>query len=633
MYTKIFAGALSFSLLLMVGSQAEAIPFEKVSALCDSGKSNADKKVDQRFAQGVLMPISAYDDDPFAQDAGVECVEKEPLVQIEDGRRALWNDRVRVKEEEKVYRRDASGLFQAFAWNPWPLPFPVANTDGSFRFPDEDRFPLFKVERGPDGKIITRDGLQVWTPNTLHRGSTTVFEAAERVKDASEDWAGRLISWGVNGQLPIEPHVLIDFNAFYSPTARELFFGVVPYRLRGSANVQIFESATSWEIAAHECGHAIIATLKPNTDYSIDDATWSESFADQMAMWTSLRDADRVRTLLADTAGDLSHPNALSSFVEAFDALTNGGPMREAVNDLTVSTTSDEVHERSQVFTGAAYRLFLTVYNDVSPHGGDREQALRKAGEIMGVFLTHTADYTPENTTTFENIGKAYLKVDKEFYGGRYRDMLVAEFLRREIFDAGSFSEWLTHEATVPNLRLPGKRSEQDVKTFLSTNLDALGIGPEFGLRLQSVTRDDRFKQTIIRVQLTLGRGSQATPLDNHGIFVFRTNGTLADYHAPLPPTVPTFAPTKALLTTATQRGLDRHGVPLSLVKKPDGQLTVEARVLRGDALHPWLEVFSESHPAGERREVVFPEILYGENAARIDRAGTILTADDLLTQ
>src|SRR5438045_7115459 len=76
---------------------------------------------------------------------------------------------------------------------------------------------------------------------------------------------------------------------------------------------------------------------------------------------------------------------------------------------------------------------------------------------------------------------------------------------------------------------------------MLQANLDKLGIGPNFGLELQSVTRlNSSFPsrgpaQTIVRVQLTEGRGVSARPLNNHGILVFRAKGLLADYHTPLP--------------------------------------------------------------------------------------------------
>jgi hypothetical protein len=206
---------------------------------------------------------------------------------------------------------------------------------------------------------------------------------------------------------------------------------------------------------------------------------------------------------------------------------------------------------------------------------------------------------------TLEDVGKAYLKVDAEHFGGRYRDRLVTEFRHREIFDADSLDEWLAHEAALPDLRLPFAHRAQDAENLVRGNLDELGIGPDFGLTVQSVTRDTRFRQTIVRVQLTLGRGADAVPLGNHGVLVFRQDGTLVDYHAPLTPDSASQVQAVILLDRARQLGVDRRGAPLSIVRKADGQLGVEARVMRADGPNAWVDAFTLDAPHGERREVV----------------------------
>jgi hypothetical protein len=110
----------------------------------------------------------------------------------ENGSPVLENDHVSIIEESKIYRRNpsAGGAFVPFAWNPWPQ-LKTANAEGNFSYQDEARFPLFKQERDADGKVIVRDGLQVWSPVDLHLGDTTVFQTVNAVKEAAEDWSGR----------------------------------------------------------------------------------------------------------------------------------------------------------------------------------------------------------------------------------------------------------------------------------------------------------------------------------------------------------------------------------------------------------------------------------------------------------
>jgi len=236
---------------------------------------------------------------------------------------------------------------------------------------------------------------------------------------------------------------------------------------------------------------------------------------------------------------------------------------------------------------------------------------------------------------TLEDVCKAYLKVDKEIYGGQYQSLFASEFTRRELFDANSVPEWMAHEAAVPDLRLPRRATTENVNNMVQANLDRLGIGPDFGLKLQSVTRESRFGQTIVRVQLADGRASDAPLLENHGLLVFRADGTLSDYYTPLPSDgtsqmqLQANVQAMALVNQARQFGLDRRGGLLSIVRRPDGRLTVESRVIRSEGIYCWAEVFSLEHPEGERREVIVPTI--ARNLSGIQPSGLeILTADDL---
>lgn len=253
----------------------------------------------------------------------------------------------------------------------------------------------------------------------------------------------------------------------------------------------------------------------------------------------------------------------------------------------------------------------------------------------MGLFLTYSADYTPENRMTLEDVGKAYLKMDKEFFGGRYHNMFASEFTTREIFNDNSVGEWMAHDAAIPDLRLPQNPSDRNVNKLVQANLEKLGIGQEFGLKLQSVSRERNFGQTTVRVQLTDGRGSDAALVENHGILIFRADGTLAEYYSPLPSEgtsqmrAESSVQALALLKQARQSGLHHRGGLLSIVRRLDGQLTVEARVMRSEGIYCWVESFTLEHPEGERREVITPTVpgkFRGVQPSGVE----ILTADDL---
>jgi hypothetical protein len=574
-----------------------------------------------------LVPISSNYDDPFVRPANVEWMNPADFDSASPTR--LSGPRVVIEDEDFIYRQDpTTGQYKPFAENPWPEP--TTNRPGNFVF-DEPRFPILNVARGPDGQVLLdQNGLQIWVKNDLHVGMTTAFEAANWVLHAAEGWAGRHIPWGINGRLEIEPHAFYsgygDETGLYSPSARMIFLSVSPYQLPGDQQTKIFEMATSWELDAHESGHALHGALKPNVDQTDQGFnTWGESFADQMAMWSSLQDPGRARALLQEVDGYLYRANALTRFGEFDGSLYGEGTaLRNAFNHRKVSTTSDEVHERSEVLTGAAYSIFYRVFIDLTQQGMSDFDALQKAGNVMGIFLTRATDHTPENTMTLEDVGKAYLKVDKEYFGGKYRDILANEFQFREIFGDNSLAEFDAHEAALPQLTLQ-ERNPRAANQLIQDNLDQLGLGSEFGLKLQSYSVDS-LGQQIVRVQLTRGRGSDAELLDNHGILVFRNDGSLMDYHGPLAPGV---SPALALqrINQAERLGLDQHGAPLALIHGADGRLQIEARLLQGNGIHSYFQVFSLDHPNGQRRAIGSSEA--GELKAFRPKGVAILTADD----
>jgi len=590
----------------------------------------------QVSTQSSSIKVSEYQDDPFVAESYIGRVGASRFTADDNGHPLMSCDRVSMINESAIYRKTAAGEFVKFAWNPWPQDG-RSNEKGNFKFPDEPRFPLHEPERDADGKIVMRDGLQVWKPLDHHLGINTAFATSNAVRDAAEFWAGRDIPWGVNSLLEIESQVFIDFNAFYSPSSRMLFFGVVPYRLKGETDVKMFETASSRDMAAHECGHAVHHVLKPNVNQTDKGwNSWGESFGDQMAIWSSLRDPKHVRDVLAETSGNPYTSNSLSRIGEAFAVLVGTGTgIRDAFNDNKVSNTTDEEHDRSSVLTGAVYKVFAQICDSLkSGKGLDEHKALGQAGDIMGTFLVLSTDYIPENSMTLEDVCKAYLKVDKEIYGGRYQSLFASEFTRRELFDANSVSDWMAHEAAIPDLRLPRRARDRNIDNLIQASLDDLGIGPDFGLKLQSVTRDHVSGQTIVRVQLTDGRGSDAPLLNNHGILTFRADGTLADYYSPLPSAETSQmralnVHASTLVNQARQFGLDRRGGLLSIVRGPDGQLSVEARVMHSEGLNCWAEVFSVKHPEGERRKVIVPTI--PGNLRGVQTNGVqILSADDL---
>ncbi len=541
--------------------------------------------------------ISSFDDDPMVQAAHVEQLAKSAFQLGNDGiPTGLVGPKVKMVESPVIAQMSDLGNLTPFATNPWSLPAPGA--DGAFEFAGEERFPKHQTELGPDGKVLKNEaGLQVWKPRTEHLAQATAFEAANTVHSLSEGWAGQPISWGQDGQMAIDAHSFIGVNANYSPLDRSLRFGVVPYKT-AEGELRLFEMASSWEVVAHESGHAVQDVLKPHKGLvDLGYRQWGESFGDQLSMWGSLEDPERVAALLEETGGDFSRSNALSRIAEAYGTLngTPGGALRDAVNTLKVSDTSTQFHERSEVLTGAAYQVFQGVFQGLVQEGRAPAEALREAGNVMGTFLMRTTQHTPENAMTLEDVGKAYLKVDQEYFGGKYRALLEGELTTRGILTPASLKAHAAHEAMTPKLVLTD-RSREGTSKLLKDHQEQLNLGGGFGGKLTSFHTDD-LGQTVVRFQLERG-GAVA---NNHAVMVFRADGSLMDYQNPMPASLEP-AKAAALLDQARSLGLHRQGT-LQLVERPEGGFTVQAVREERRGSDPHLQVFTLENPRGARAE------------------------------
>jgi hypothetical protein len=504
------------------------------------------------------------------------------------------------------------------ARNPWKLPTPGA--DGSFVFGNEPLFPPEGVQRDAQGRpVLGRDGLQIWAPRDTHLAQTTAFEGVNHASKFADSMAGRRVLIGNDGQISINTHDFVGLNAFYNPGDRGLHFGLVPYTLNGER--RLFEMATSWEVVVHETGHAIHDTLKPLV-FPVDprDANpestpaqgfrqWGESFGDQLAMWSSLSDPERRQGILAENGGDMSKPSALTKMLEAFGPIPfpagpgdSSGPLRSTIHDLTVATTSPEEHERGEVLNGAMYEVFQDVFKSFKADGLTDDEALARSGDAMGKLLVRSTDYTPDNTVSLEDVGKGYLKVDKELFGGRFGASISRALEKRGIFDRGSVAEFQQHEASLPRVQLSPGATQADVERLIQQNQDALGARPGFGLSFQGMEQDEQGR-TIVRVGLMEGRDANAKLVGNTGTLVFRPDGTLEDSMSAWPSESLTGTQAKALLDEGRRLGLDRQGI-MSLVPRANGSFTVKVFfTVQGQDAHR--KIFSLDDPKGHRVELV----------------------------
>jgi hypothetical protein len=276
---------------------------------------------------------------------------------------------------------------------PRPVPIPVPGVTGH-------RFLIYKqdpsvaglgvraayvpsvVLNGPaDARITT--ALAGTTPVPRNVEGDFIFDANSPQFDCAHTWAvarqaltmyerhhGAPIgfAWNTGGntdRITVHPRAGVDRNAYYSRTGKVLkFFHFTPDGPAGQA-ADVF-TCRSLDIVAHEMGHAILDGLKPGwlgQGNPPQTGGLHESFGDLTAVFLTLSQPDQAEALVALTRADLHDKNFLSAMAEEFGtALNRPFGLRNADNDLKLSEVGNEVHDISQVFTGAVYDVLADVY-------------------------------------------------------------------------------------------------------------------------------------------------------------------------------------------------------------------------------------------------------------------------------
>ena len=168
----------------------------------------------------------------------------------------------------------------------------------------------------------------------------------------------------------------------------------------------------------------------------------------------------------------------------------------------------------------------------------------------------------------------------------------------------------------------------------MQANLAKLGIPPEFGATLQS-NQVNANGEHIVRIELTRGQGKDAEAIGNHGLLVFRKDGSLADYQ-PIFPAGLEAGDALKLLDMAKEAGLEEQG-KVGFVRGEDGLWTVQVvkpkeDAVKGSAIGATYQVYDLEHPEG--REVDLEGHNHDELVERygkyLPNGAEILTADQL---
>ncbi len=243
------------------------------------------------------------------------------------------------------------------------------------------------------------------------------------------DW-----QWGGHAPIDVFPRAGIDANAYYSRGLKSLrFFYFHP---GGNEALPLVYTCRSFDIVAHEVGHAVLDSMRPGYWDSWHPQTGGlhESFGDITAILTMLAQMDQCEAIVAHSKGDLHAKTFFSAVAEQFGEALYGRTtgLRNADNDLKLSEVSNQVHAISQVFTGAFYDILADIFEDYhKPDQYDQAETLFRVGKHMTSLIILALLQGPEQNATYKDIAQKMIEIEPV---AKWKEFIHNQFARREVF-------------------------------------------------------------------------------------------------------------------------------------------------------------------------------------------------------
>lgn len=170
--------------------------------------------------------------------------------------------------------------------------------------------------------------------------------------------------WG-SSPLRIQPRAGSRQGAWYFENGR-LEFHSFPV---GSDPGDLLHTCQSFDIVAHEAGHAVLDGLRPGyLTQGVDAKALHEGFGDLTALFALLDQADVCEAVVVESRGNLRSSGFFAAIAEQFGQVYAGKKfgLRNADNDTTLAQAgANNVHGRSQVITGGVYDLLVACLEGI----------------------------------------------------------------------------------------------------------------------------------------------------------------------------------------------------------------------------------------------------------------------------
>lgn len=378
----------------------------------------------------------------------------------------------------------------------------------------------------PDAK-----GNYIFAQDDPRFDATESFSCATLALKMAQNYLGRQLPWGFSkdlgrNQLIVHPHAGTGVaNAFYKSDSGSLNF----FSFTDPLTNETLRTGDASDIVSHETGHALLDAIRH--DYisagSVSSSGFHESFGDMTAMLVALHDDTVLNKLWEQTHGDLTVPNVVANLAEKLgdaSAHMSGSPdgpgyLRNAINPYKYadqhflpmvdpktpnSAPGQEAHAYSNLFTGAFYDIFSTIYGAATGDASTSfKDSVAKARDVAGKLLYKGMEFAPVGDISYKSAALAMIKADEVDNGGAYRPVLEAVFKDRQILSDDDLQDYDEQQAKLPALNLDKKvKDEASAMKFLDANRKTLGLPADKPFKFVDLRKNDE-GQTFLLYDFT----------------------------------------------------------------------------------------------------------------------------------
>jgi hypothetical protein len=147
-----------------------------------------------------------------------------------------------------------------------------------------------------------------------------------------------------------------------------------------------------------------------------------------------LAQLDQCESIVVHSRADLHSKSFFSVIAEEFGEASGRNGLRNADNDLTMDEVGEEVHDASQVFTGAFYDILADIFDDErNPDIRDDAETLFRVGEHMTDLVVESFLRGPPQNATFKDVAEKMIYLEKK---NKWKSFIRHHFQRRGVLGA-----------------------------------------------------------------------------------------------------------------------------------------------------------------------------------------------------